>query len=50
MYTDVIDHTGQLTTYGKLFFILVVKITCVRLDILAVECHCTTCVIFCSYV
>ena len=39
MYTDVMDHTCQLTIYGKLFFILVVKITCVRLDSPAVECH-----------
>ena len=26
MYTDVMYHTWELTTYGKLFFTLVVKI------------------------
>ena len=27
MYTDVMDHPCELTTYGKLFFTLVVKTT-----------------------
>ena len=46
MHTDVMDHPCELTTYSKLFFILVVKTTHVRLDSLAVGSHCTTCVIF----
>ena len=32
MYTDVMDHPCKLTTYGTLFFTLVVKTTPVRLD------------------
>ena len=32
MYIDVMDHPCELSTYSKLFFILVVKTTYVRLD------------------
>ena len=32
MYTDVMDNPCEMTTYGKLFFILLVKTTHVRLD------------------
>ena len=49
MYTDVMDHPCKLcklTKYSKLFFILVVKTTHVRLDSLSMTSHCTTCIIF----
>ena len=46
MYTDIIDHPYEHTSYGKLFFTLVVKTNHVRLDILTMNSHCTTCVIF----
>ena len=46
MYTDVMDHPCELTTYGNLFFTLVVKTTHVRLGRLTMKSHCTTCVIF----
>ena len=39
-------HPCELTTYGKLFFTLVVKTTHVRLDSLAMGSHCNTCIIF----
>ena len=32
MYTNVMDHPYELTTYGKLFFTLVVKTTHVRIQ------------------
>ena len=41
MYTDIME----LTTYGKLFFTLVVKTTHLRLDSLTMKSHCSTCVI-----
>ena len=37
MYTDVMYHPYELTTKGKLFFILVVKITHVSLDSLTMR-------------
>ena len=46
MYTDVMDHPCELITYGKLFFILVVKATHMLLDCLTRKSHCATCVIF----
>ena len=46
MWTDVIDHPYELTTYGKLFFTLMVKITHVRLDSLTMKSHPIACVTF----
>ena len=46
MYTGVMDHPRELTTYGKLFFTLVVKTTHVRLDSLTIKSYYTTCVIY----
>ena len=46
MCTDVMGHQCELTSYGKLFFTLVVKITHVALDSFIMKSHCTTCVIY----
>ena len=45
-HTDVMDHPCEYTTYGKLFFTLVVKTTHVRSNNLTMKSYCTTCVIF----
>ena len=39
MCTDVMYYPCQITTYGKLFFTLVVKTTCVRLGSLVMKNH-----------
>ena len=46
MYTDVMDHPCELTTYGKLFFKLVVKTTHVRVYSLTMKSHYHMCYIF----
>ena len=44
MYTDLMDHPCELTTFDKIFFTLVVKAGQVKLDSLTLKS--TTCALF----